>query len=80
MISKDDFEEVRKHLPFQHGGNKDSGRRRVPTGAIKCDGCGSQLLIARTSRGQRYYRCRNRKGILGDIRSPACRTVTRVPD
>lgn len=78
MISKDDFEEVQRHLPFQRGGNQDSGRQRVPTGATKCDGCGSQLVIVRTSRGQRYYRCR--KGMLGDIRSCACRTLVRVID
>ena len=78
MISKDDFEEVRKHLPFQHGGNQDSGQRRAPTGATKCDGCGSHMVVVRTSRCQRYYRCR--KGVLGHIRSCACRTLVRVID
>ena len=77
-ISEHDFEEVQKRLQARRGGYEDSGRRRAATGAVKCDGCGSQLVVVRNYRGQRYYRCK--RGALGDIRYAACSTVTRVPD
>ena len=77
-ISNDDFDRVQKRLQAQRAKNDDGGRRRELTGAIKCDGCGSHVVVFRTSRDQCYYRCR--KGMLGDIRYRAGRTVTRVPD
>ncbi len=43
-----------------------------------CGACGSRMVVVRNSRVQHYYRCK--RGMLGDIRYAACRTVTRVPD
>ncbi len=77
-ISENDFKEVRKRLQAQRGGNEDSVHRRVPPVAVRCDACGSRLVVVKSARGQRYYRCK--RGMLGDIRYGACRTVTRVPD
>ena len=77
-ISHDDFDRVQKRLQAQRGGNADRGRRRVPTGVVICGACGSRMVVVRNSRVQHYYRCK--RGMLGDIRYAACRTVTRVPD
>lgn len=78
IISKDDFDRVQKCLLAQRGGNDHSGGRRMPTGAVKCDRCGFQLVVVRSSRGQRYYQCK--RAVQGVTRYAACRTVARVPD
>ncbi len=77
-ISKDDFDRVQKRLQAQRAKNDDGGLRRELTGAVRCAVCGSLLVVCGTARDQRYYRCK--KGMLGDIRYGACRTVTRVLD
>ena len=76
-ISNDDFDRVQKFLQAQRGENEDSGRQRMPLVAVRCDGCGSRLVV-KSVRGQRFYRCK--RGMLGDIRYEACRTSLRVLD
>ena len=77
-ISNEDFDKVQKRLQAQRGGNDDRSRRRVPRGAVKCDGCGSPLVVVRNSHGQCYYRCSKARN--GDLGYAACRTLMRVPD
>ena len=76
MVFKDDFDSVQKCLQTQRGGNDNRGRRRMPTGAVRCDGCGYRLVTVRTVRGQRYYRCS--AATKGQARFTACRTLVRA--
>ncbi len=75
-ISSYDFDKVQKRLQAQRGGNEDSGRRRLPPGAVKCDGCGSRLVVVRNYRSQHYYRCS--AATKGQARYAACRTLARA--
>ena len=76
-ISSYDFDKVQKPLQAQRGGNDDSGRRRLPPGAVKCDGCGSRLVV-RNDRSRRYYRCS--AATKGQARYAACTTLARAPN
>ena len=78
MISNHDFEQVRKRLQAGRVGDDERGRRRVPTDAEECLGCGSRLVVVRTASGHWYYRCS--AFWKGDISNEACRALVRVPD
>ena len=77
-ISNDDFDRVQKCLQARRLGNDESGRPRVPTGAVICTGCGSLLVVSRTASGHRYYRCHT--AMMSSIRDVGCIGVVRVPD
>ena len=78
-ISNDGFDMVQKCLQARRLGNDESGRPRVPTGAVICTVCGSLLVVSRTASSHRYYLCR-RRAMMGDLRHAACRAAVRVSD
>ena len=78
IISENDFDEVQKWLPARRAMTGEGGRERARIGSVRCDGCGSWLVVVRAASGLRYYRCHT--AMMSSIRDAGCIGVVRVPD